>query len=226
MRKDVIEAESIIYRLGHKNILTDVYIKCETGEIIGVLGRNGCGKSSLLKIIFGTLRTENKNIRINKIRVNHLFTKRNMISYLPQNCFLPKTLSLRKIVLKFIPVASRREVIFDDPHIAKHLNKTVNELSGGESRYFQVLLLLNLTSSFVLLDEPFSSIEPLYREKIKDLIRQYKGEKGFIVTDHDYLNIVDLCDSIKLIVNGVCKHIRHVNELERWGYVPEGTFDS
>ncbi len=224
MKRNVLEAEGIIYRFGYNNLLTDVYVKCEMGEVIGVLGRNGCGKSSLLKIIFGTLEAENKNIRVNGVSVNRLYTKRNIVSYLPQDAFLPDTISLKKIVLNFVTKASKRESIFKDPYINKHLDKKVYELSGGESRYFQVLLLLSLDSSFVLLDEPFSSIEPLYRERIKDLIRLYKKEKGFIVTDHDYLNILDLCDDVKLIVNSVCKSISHLKELEQWGYIPEGTF--
>lgn len=113
-----------------------------------------------------------------------------------------------------------------DPHISKHLNKTATELSGGELRYFQVLLLLNLKSDFVLLDEPFSSVEPIYKEKIKDLIRNHKEEKGFIITDHDYRNVIDPCDELRLIVNGVCKYVKEVNQLEEWGYIPEGIFNS
>lgn len=84
-------------------------------------------------------------------------------------------------------------------------------------------MLLNLESSFILLDEAFSAIEPLYREKIKDLIHK-KNEKGFIVTDHDYVNLFDLCGTIKLIVNGVCMHVNEIDELELFGYVTEGTF--
>lgn len=67
MKKTVLEVEGIIHGFGVKNLLTDVYLKCGVGEIIGILGRNGCGKSSLLKIIFGTLSAENKTIRVNKV---------------------------------------------------------------------------------------------------------------------------------------------------------------
>lgn len=225
MKKDILEVEGIIYGFGSKNLITDIYLKCGVGEIIGILGRNGCGKSSLLRIIFGTLNAENKMIRVNKLVVNRPYTQNDLISYLPQNGFIPKSLTLRSIVAKYIPLPANRSRIINDPQIEKHLDKRINDLSGGESRYFQILLLLSLESTFVLLDEPFSAIEPLYKEKIKDLIRANKNEKGFIVTDHDYQNVLDLCGSIKLIVNGVCKHIKDLNELERWGYVPKGTFE-
>lgn len=224
MEIDKLEVEGIIYGFGVRNLLTDVYLKCEVGEIVGVLGRNGSGKSSLLKIIFGTLNAENKMIRVNNKIVNSAFSQIDLISYLPQSNFIPKTLTLRTIIAKYIPLQEKRDKIINDPHVENHLDKRVSNLSGGELRYFQILLLLNLESTFVLLDEPFSAIEPLYKEKIKDLIRNYKKVKGFIVTDHDYHNVLDLCGSIKLIVNGVFKHIKSVDELESWGYVPKGTF--
>jgi ABC-type multidrug transport system ATPase subunit len=225
MVKNVLEADSIIYRIGHKNLLTDIYVKCITGELVGILGRNGCGKSSLLKIIFGTLRAENKSISVNKTLINKPYIKGNLISYLPQDDFLPKGVSVKEIISKYISQPAQRNIILNDPHVNKHLNKRTAEMSGGELRYFQVLLLLNLESTFVLLDEPFSSVEPLYREKIKSLIKAYKHKKGFLITDHDYRNVMDLCDEIRLITNGVCKYIKDMNQLELWGYVPEGTFN-
>lgn len=225
MSKDVLEAEGIIYGFGARNILSDVYLKCEVGEVIGILGRNGCGKSSLLKIIFGTLAAENKTIRVNKNIINRPYTQNNLISYLPQTGFIPKSLKLKNIVSCFISSPDRRKKVFEDVHIEPHFEKKINQLSAGESRYFQILLLLNLESSFVLLDEPFSAIEPLYKEKIKELIGSFKNEKGFIVTDHDFQNVIDICSSIKLIVNGVCKHINNLSELEQRGYVPVGAFE-
>lgn len=62
--KNLLEVDSVIISFDQKNILTDCFLKCETNDIIGILGRNGCGKSSLLKVIFGTLFTNNKFIRI------------------------------------------------------------------------------------------------------------------------------------------------------------------
>ncbi|MGN6640843.1 MAG: ATP-binding cassette domain-containing protein [Mucilaginibacter sp.] len=85
-------------------------------------------------------------------------------------------------------------------------------------------MLLNLDVKFILLDEPFSKVEPLYKQIIIDLIQEYRPTKGFIITDHDYINIIDASDKIILISNGVCRPIDKLFELEQYNYVPVGTF--
>ena len=62
---DILEIDSVIKSFGYNQMLTDIYLKCRTAEIIGILGRNGTGKSTLLKIVFGTLKTDNSFIKIN-----------------------------------------------------------------------------------------------------------------------------------------------------------------
>ena len=86
------------------------------------------------------------------------------------------------------------------------------------------MLLVNLDVKFILLDEPFSKIEPLYKDVIADLIKEYRSVKGFIITDHDYANIIATSDKIILISNGVCRPIDKLTDLERFNYVPAGTF--
>ncbi len=87
------------------------------------------------------------------------------------------------------------------------------------------MLLVNMDTQFILLDEPFSKVEPLYKEVISDLIRQYRSTKGFIITDHDYANIIATSDRIILISEGISRPIKNLHELEKWHYVPSGTFD-
>ena len=222
--KNLLEVDSVIISFDERKILRGCYLKCETGDIIGILGRNGCGKSSLLKIIFGTLFTYNKFIRINQKVYTHPYKHGNLIAYLPQHDFLPKNISIRKIVNIYISSLSGRKKIIDDMRLKNHLNKRIDELSGGELRYLEILLLVNLEVKFILLDEPFAKVEPLYKEVISNLIRESRSTKGFIITDHDYRNIIETSDRLILITDGVSKPIDKLIELEEWGYVPTGTF--
>ena len=114
----------------------------------------------------------------------------------------------------------------NDVRLKQHLKNRISELSGGELRYLEIMLLVNLDAKFILLDEPFSKVEPLYKEVITDLIKSYTLTKGFIITDHDYINIIAASDRIILIDQGVCKPIKELAELERYNYVPMGTFIS
>jgi ABC-type multidrug transport system ATPase subunit len=222
--KNLLEVDSVMIAFDNRNILNGCYFKCETGDIIGLLGRNGCGKSSLLKIVFGTLSTYNKFIRINQKVYDQPYKHRNLIAYLPQHDFLPKNLSIKKIINIYIDSNFKREVISNDNRLKYHLNKKITELSGGELRYLEILLLVNLNVKFILLDEPFSKVEPLYKEVIINLIKEYSSTIGFVITDHDYSNIIATSSHIILINNAACKPIDNLTDLERFNYVPLGTF--
>ena len=71
-----------------------------------------------------------------------------------------------------------------------------------------------------LLDEPFNGITPVYKEEIKELIQEQSKNKGFIITDHDYRNILDIATKVIMIYDGGTKQIKDKSELVQWGYVP------
>lgn len=221
--KHQLEVGSILMSYGTKELLTDVYLKCETGDIIGLLGRNGSGKSTLLKIIFGTVQALNSSIRIDGRPCSYPYKQKDQIAYLPQHRFLPVDIPIKKIIDIFIAGKDGKRNIKENERIGPHLNKYVNQLSGGELRYLEILLLLNLDVKFVLMDEPFSGMEPLYRERIAELIKAYRDKKGFIITDHDYRNIIGTSTRLILLTNGVCKHIQSLDQLESFNYLPPGT---
>lgn len=223
--KNLLEVDSVIVSFDDRKVLGDCHLQCETGDVIGILGRNGCGKSSLLKIIFGTLYTYDKFIRINGKVYDQPYKRGNLVAYLPQHDFLPKNISIGTIINIFVPDKSGTEKIKNDSRLKHHLKKRVSQLSGGELRYLEIMLLVNLDVKFVLLDEPFSKVEPLYKEVIINLINEYRSTKGFIITDHDYSNIIAASDSLILIADGACKPVRALAELEQWGYVPAVTFE-
>jgi len=215
-----LEVDSIIKTFGFNHLLSDVYLKCRTNEVIGVLGRNGAGKSTLLKIIFGATDANNKSIRIDNKVFEKPFKEGNLVAYLPQNQFLPKNQSITQIIKIYFSDRIIRKRILSHHRIKPHLTKMVSELSGGERRYFEVLLILYLPVPFALLDEPFSALDPLYKAEIKDLINTHRKEKGIILTDHDYVNLMEVSDHILLIDQGVCRHIIEKNQLVEYNYLP------
>src|SRR5690606_20515082 len=115
----------------------------------------------------------------------------------------------------------------DAPLIENHefikplLNRKSRQLSGGERRLVEVFLIVFSDALFVLLDEPFNGIAPLYRNEIKRVIKVQAKRKGFIITDHDYRNILEVSTHIILLHDGGTKAIKDENELVDLGYIPK-----
>jgi len=219
--KHILEVDSIIKRYDNKLVVSDVYVKCETGNIIGLLGRNGSGKSTLLQIIFGIIGAETKFIRIDGFVKRHVNQLMKDISYLPQHNFIPENFSVRKAINLSIEKL-KRNVFYEDNLIATFLDNKIGQLSGGELRYLEIKLILSNPSKFVLLDEPYNGLSPIMIEKINDLIIQNSKNKGIIITDHNYENVIRVSNQLILMKSGKTNHLKHKNELIEKGYLREG----
>ncbi|RAJ21018.1 ATP-binding cassette domain-containing protein [Pedobacter cryoconitis] len=215
-----LHVDSVRKHFRFRQVLSDVFISCKKGEVIGLLGRNGSGKSTLLKIIFGSLAAENRFIAIDDIPKNGLFESRGLIGYLPQESFLPGHIKIKSIVSLYCD-RNQAAILFDHDLVKPFLGKKSRELSGGERRMIEVLIMIYSTASYLLFDEPFNGIAPIYIEKIKLLIQEHAVKKGFIVTDHDYANILAISSRVIMLHDGAVKKIEGLNDLVDLGYLPE-----
>ena len=221
MNKHVLEIDSVQKKFDYKSILSDVYLKCETGEIIGLLGRNGSGKSTLLKIIFGILDADFKFVRIDGVIKNKTSDLFKEISYLSQDNFIPNSFSVKKAIELSIE-SQKIKSFYDDEMIKSIANKKINHLSGGELRYLEIKLILLNPSKFVLLDEPYNGLSPIMIEKINQLIIANSLKKGIIITDHNYENVIKISSKLVLVKEGKTFTIKDKNELIYKGYLSDG----
>jgi ABC-type (unclassified) transport system, ATPase component len=217
---NVLEIDSVIKSFNGRQILTDIYLKCTTGEIVGLLGRNGTGKSTLLKIIFGVLWADNKFIRIDGKVLTQPYKISNELCYLPQHNFLPKQFAVKKVAGLYLPI-HQVDSFLDDSILRTLGNNKTGNLSGGELRYLEIKLLLNTGCKFILLDEPFNGVSPLMIDSLKELITEKAKVKGIILTDHDYRNVLDVATRYCLIFDGGIKEVKDKTELVKWGYLSE-----
>ena len=212
----ILEVDSVILEFGDKRVLQDVYLKCETNHITGLLGRNGSGKSCLMNIMDGKLRPLNGSVRLNKKVLLSTTRKPEDLMYLPQFEFIPRFLKLKRIFkdfnLDFLSFAHQF------PEFEKHFTSKLGLLSGGERRLVEIYLVLSSKAKFCLLDEPFSHIMPLHIRRIKELIKLESANKGILITDHLYEHIVDICDEIYLIKDGKTHLIGEPDDIESLGY--------
>jgi ABC-type multidrug transport system ATPase subunit len=212
-----LKTDSVHLEFDGRKILQDIYLDCRQGEVVGLLGRNGCGKSSLLRIIFGTLKPSYKHISINDKHIYKGYDE-GRVAYLPQHNYLPQNIKIESLAKTIID-----EQFWDD-FTAQSIwqsskNKKAGELSGGELRQLETLMCIYSRADFILLDEPFTHVSPVQTEMFKGVIRKCAEVKGIIVTDHQYYNILDVADRIVLITDGSTKAIKTPDDLIRYGYI-------
>lgn len=203
-------------------ILSDIFLSCNQGEIVGLIGRNGSGKSTLLKIIFGIESAENRFIRVQEKILKTFADSRKSINYLPQENFLPRDIKVQNIIKLFLP-QKKRILLLENAFVKPLLQKKFHVLSGGEKRILEILLLLNSKADFILLDEPLNGLSPIIRDLILKNINDEKISKGFIITDHDYENVIKVADRILLLKDACLKEIKDERELLKHGYLTKNS---
>lgn len=214
-----LHIDSITKSFGERDILKDIYLSCETGNISGLLGRNGSGKSTLFQIIFGSIKGDTQYIKLNNTILKNQFDRKNKIAYLPQYSFLPRNIKIKNLIDLFCDKENSTK-ISQSELVQPFLNETPNMLSGGELRIVEVLLIIYSKAEFILLDEPFHSLSPKVITEIKIIIKQ-QTDKGFIISDHQYHDILDISDDIFLLSDGHLKPIKDLTELKRFNYLPK-----
>jgi ABC-type multidrug transport system ATPase subunit len=213
---NILEVDSVSLEFDSKRVLQNVYLKSETGKVTGLLGRNGTGKSCLMKILLGELIPNEKSIRINgKVLITSNRSPKDL-RYLPQKRFVPNSLTIKRIFNDF--KLDFADLIFNFPEFEKFYKSRLINLSGGERRIIEIYTILASQTKFCMLDEPFSQVMPIHIDSIKKLILREKENKGIILTDHMYKYIIDICDDLYVINNGKTYLTKSIEDIETLGY--------
>jgi lipopolysaccharide export system ATP-binding protein len=233
-----LEVDDLRLDLGRRSILSDIHLRCETGKIVGLLGRNGEGKTCLMRIIYGELGAGRlrgdglgdggqaakrrsaglgTSIRFDGYAESRAYRRPGLISFLPQFNFIPGSLTLKRIFGDFELEFGELTEIF--PEFNATYPFPFRQLSGGQRRLIENYIIVRSKTKFSLLDEPFSHLMPLQIEKMKELIRREKKNKGLLITDHLYEEIVDVADNLYVLAGGKTHPVQSLTDLETTGYV-------
>jgi lipopolysaccharide export system ATP-binding protein len=197
-----------------RKVVDDVNLRIAQGEVVGLLGPNGAGKTTTFYIIVGLTDPDAGQVLLDGADITHLpmyLRARNGISYLPQEPSIFRKLTVEEnilAVLETLPLSAhqrreRLEELIEELGLQQVRRGAGYLLSGGERRRVEIARSLVISPSFILLDEPFSGIDPLTVLDIQKIIVQLKGSGiGVLVTDHNVRETLRVTDRAYIINNG------------------------
>lgn len=210
----LLRAEGLVKSYNRKRVVNGVSLEVARGEIVGLLGPNGAGKTTTFHIIIGLISANDGKIYLgeeNLTRLPMYLRARKGIGYLPQKSSIFRGLTVAEnilAVLETMPLTkkSRRERLeeilkeFNILHLSRQKAFT---LSGGEARRVEIGRALATSPSFILLDEPFTGIDPITISEIQRIIISLK-EKGYgvLITDHSVRETLEITDHSYIIYEG------------------------
>jgi ABC-type lipopolysaccharide export system ATPase subunit len=214
---NVLEFDSVEKSFFGRKILSSIHMQCATGNVVALLGRNGTGKSTLFQIVFGSLDGDYQSVRLNKQPLLSNKNRMARIGYLPQGHLLPRSLKVQDALHDF-KIKSDSLIEFQST-FSNLLQHQARQLSGGLERLLETFLIIKSKKPFVLLDEPFSGIMPVYVDALKALITEEKSNKGIIISDHMYQHALDVADQVYLLRDAKTYFIKERKELVFRGYL-------
>ena len=209
-----------------RKVVDDVHLKICTGEVVGLLGPNGAGKTTIFYIVVGLSGPDAGQVLLNEVPITQLpmyLRARGGISYLPQEPSIFRKLTVEENILAVLETLSltaheRREQLeelVEEFGLQKVRRSFGYVLSGGERRKVEIARALAISPSFILLDEPFSGIDPLAVLDIQGLISKLREEEiGILVTDHNVRETLRVTDRAYIINEGKILRAGTPEELE------------
>ena len=197
-----------------RRVVDNVELEIGQGEVVGLLGPNGAGKTTTFYIIVGLARPDSGRVLLNGDEITDLpmyLRARNGISYLPQEPSVFRQLTSEEnllAVLETLPLTPEQQRDRLEELLVKMGLETVRTskaymLSGGERRRLEIARSLTLEPSFILLDEPFSGIDPLTVKDLQETIRELaRSGIGVLITDHNVRETLNVTDRAYILKSG------------------------
>lgn len=217
-----LTVQQLTKSFGQKSVLQQVSLQIRTGEIGAVFGRNGSGKSTLFRLLFGILKADTLRVNIDGVPLGKTSKKgEGRIGYLPQYAFLPTRIRVRNLIQNSLLSGEAQDRLFYAPKISTLEHLRVGQLSVGERRYLATLLLGQLSHPFLLLDEPFSMLEPIQMAYVKAYLQELKKTKAILLADHYYADVLAVADRQWHLQDGQLESVNGADELMAKGYLPQ-----
>ena len=198
-----------------RQVIVDVSIEVDSGQVVGLLGPNGAGKTTCFYMIAGIVKADQGKITINDTDITHKAVHQRArlgLGYLPQEASIFRKLSVADNILAILETRpglkradriTRRDSLLKEFNI-EHIRDSMGmALSGGERRRVEIARALASDPAFMLLDEPFAGVDPISVSDIKSVIEQLKNRGiGVLITDHNVRETLDICEHAYIVGEG------------------------
>ena len=209
-----IEVINLIKDFGKKRVINDLSLNIQSGEIVGLLGPNGAGKTTTFYIILGLIEASSGDILLNDASINDLAMYQRArlgIGYLPQDSSIFKKLSVRdnlKSISETLPMnkntqKDKVDSLLEDFGLTGIANQMAYTLSGGERRRLEIARAILPSPKFLLMDEPFSGVDPISISDVQTMVLKLKEKNiGILITDHNVRETLKIVDRAYLVYDG------------------------
>lgn len=210
-----LTASNLAKAYGGREVVQDVSLQVDSGQVVGLLGPNGAGKTTCFYMIIGIVRADRGQISIDEQDITALTMHeraRRGLGYLPQEASIFRKLTVGDNILAILETRSdlnkkqrmaRRDELLEEFHV-EHLRDSLGQaLSGGERRRIEIARALATEPSFILLDEPFAGVDPISVIDIKEIINHLQARGiGVLITDHNVRDTLDICEKAYIVGDG------------------------
>lgn len=203
-----LELNNIYKSFGEKQVLTGISLKAKSGEAFGLLGRNGAGKTTTIRILMNVFPANSGEVLVDGKPINY---SKVGIGYLPEERGLyPKKPIIEQLVyfaqlkcMKYAPAVKSIDKWLERLGMSEYRNKRLDTLSKGNQQKIQLITALAHNPDIVILDEPFSGLDPVNAQLLKDVVKE-EISKGKIVlfSSHQMNYIEEFCDNIAILNGG------------------------
>lgn len=211
----ILRAESLRKRYRKREVVSDVSMQLNRGEVVGLLGPNGAGKTTSFYMIVGLVPVDSGRILLDGQDLTRLpvhARARLGLGYLPQEASVFRKLTVAENILAILETRAalsrierqqRLEELLEELHISQIRDSLGLSLSGGERRRVEIARALAADPAFMLLDEPFAGVDPISVIDIQRIIEHLKNRNiGVLVTDHNVRETLGICSRAYIINQG------------------------
>ena len=211
----ILSAEHLSKSFKFRQVVKDISVEICSGEVVGLLGRNGAGKTTAFYMIVGLISADEGRIMLDGIDLTHMPMHRRArlgLGYLPQEASVFRKLTVEKNIMAILQTrteltrAERERIleeVLDELHVNHVRNSLGISLSGGERRRVEIARALAAEPRFVLLDEPFAGVDPISVLDIQRIIRHLTARDiGVLITDHNVRETLSICGRAYILNDG------------------------